>query len=313
MRNRDGVPPAVEGSLQRLFDSSPTFALKESDRVLILSDLHLGDGGSRDDFRSNGELLREVLARFYLPRGYTLVLNGDIEELQRFALPRIRGRWAELYELFGRFASGPGLHRIVGNHDEALWRFGKSLDGQPLRAGIRLGFGADTMFVFHGHQATIFFERFNDLSGFFLRHVAHRLHIRSVAVRPESGRRLRTEHRVYAFSTARGIASVIGHTHRALFESVSRGTLAPAGRNGGSTAGQVPPSPCLFNSGCAVGSQGLTAIEIKDGHITLVRWFDARRGDLRRTSGHLGVGPFCRSVLKRNGLDRVFSRIRMPA
>ena len=57
-----------------------------------MSDLHLGDGGPRDDFRPNAELVHDVLRDYYLEAGYSLVLNGDIEELQRFSYAKIRKR-----------------------------------------------------------------------------------------------------------------------------------------------------------------------------------------------------------------------------
>ena len=392
MRSATALSPAIEGTLQGLYDTSPSFPLASSSRLLVLSDLHLGDGSSRDDFLPNGVLLREILGSYYLPRGSGLVLNGDVEELQRFSLARIRSQWGSLYEQFEGFSTGAGLHRIVGNHDEALWRHTAGPDGAVLRAGIRLSFGAETLFVFHGHQATIFFERFNELSGFFLRHFANRLHIRNAPAHYESTRRYRTEHRVYAFSSSRRIVSVIGHTHRPLFESLSRADslrsrieqlcreypAVPArvrreieemvegykkelelvsereGQDGGSLYGDALPIPCLFNSGCAVGNRGLTAIEIEDGHIALVHWFDSRLGDRRRpadvrrdgarrpgrdplvlpgeldrrrdarrersrnppraeSTHRFGDTPFYRSVLKRDRLDYVFSRIRLLA
>jgi UDP-2,3-diacylglucosamine pyrophosphatase LpxH len=367
MRQGSGISPVIEGTLQRLFDSSPAHPLSPSDRLVILSDLHLGDGSARDDFLPNGELLGEILRSYYLPGGHALVLNGDIEELQRFPLQSIRARWEHLYALFRRFGDRSGVHRIVGNHDEALWHSDPRLRDQPLQAGLRLSFGVDTLFVFHGHQATIFFERFNDLSGFFLRHFANLLHIRNVPAHYESTKRYRTEHRVYAFSNTRKIVSVIGHTHRPLFESLSRvdtlrfrieqlcrdyPAVSPrarleieemvrtykkdlallserSSREGlhSSLYDEHLPVPCLFNSGCTIGKRGLTAIEIEDGQIALVHWFDERRdgrprgprgrerhgGDHRGRERPPGVSRRCRSVMKRDRLDYVFSRIRLLA
>jgi len=45
----------------------------------------------------------DVLEQHYLAQGYTLILNGDIEELLRFSLGEIGARWPDLYALFGRF------------------------------------------------------------------------------------------------------------------------------------------------------------------------------------------------------------------
>jgi hypothetical protein len=87
---------------------------------------------------------------------------------------------------------------------------------------VRFTFEGNTIFLFHGHQATIFFERFNAVSGFFLRHVANTFRIRNLPVMYESRKKYLTEHRVYAFSSSRKVVSIIGHTHRPLFESLSK-------------------------------------------------------------------------------------------
>jgi predicted phosphodiesterase len=371
MRALEAVAAGIEATLQELFDSSPRKELAGADRIVVLSDLHLGDGGSRDDFLPNGNLLQEVLRRYYLPGGWSLILNGDIEELQRFPLESILRQWAPLYGLFRSFEEQAAVHRIVGNHDEALWHCGERIGARTLLSSLRLSWGSDTLFVFHGHQATIFFERFNEVSGFFLRHVAHRLHIRNIPVHYESTKRYRTEHRVYGFSSARKIVSVIGHTHRPLFESLSKidtlrfrieqlcrdyPTVSPRARRAietvvdgyraelkhlwerdrrdGLRSGlyDEPLSvPCLFNSGCAIGKRGLTAIEIADGQIALVHWFDRRRSDRylagapggrRGAAGatadgdgarHLEGTEYFRTVLKKDRLDYIFARIRLLA
>jgi predicted phosphodiesterase len=374
----DGAASAIEATLQSLYDSSPTLTLSSSDKLVVLSDLHLGDGSARDDFLSNGELLEQALRRYYLSNDFSLVLNGDIEELQRFPFDAIQQRWKGLYDLFHRFAERTALYRIVGNHDEALWRCAAGVLDQPLLASLRLSFGADTIFILHGHQATIFFERFNDLSGFFLRHFANRLHIRNIPAHYESTKRYRTEHRVYAFSSARKIVSIIGHTHRPLFESLSKidtikfrieqlcrdyPAVSPGARPAiekvvqgykgelehlwekdrrdgmrSSLYNDQLSVPCLFNSGCAIGKRGVTAIEIADGQISLVHWFDRRRSDryladpVKRRSANRralkGAGGFpldgagarrledteyYRTVLKTDRLEYVFSRIRLLA
>jgi len=378
----DGATLTIEATLQSLYDSSTILPLSASDKLVVLSDLHLGDGSSRDDFLSNGDLLEQVLRRYYLSNDYALVLNGDIEELQRFPLEVILRRWERLYVLFRQFSDQRALYRIVGNHDEALWHGGAGILDQPFYASLRLSFGADTIFIFHGHQATIFFERFNDVSGFFLRHFANRLHIRNIPIHYESNKRYRTEHRVYGFSSARKIVSIIGHTHRPLFESLSKidtlrfrieqlcrdyPSVSPRARQDiekvvqgyklqlehlwekdrrdGMQSGLYNEQlsvPCLFNSGCAIGKRGLTAIEIADAQISLVHWFDRRRSQKHLSDGNGVPAPgkslkappsrragdfpmdgsrpkrlddtdYYRTVLKTDRLEYVFSRIRLLA
>jgi UDP-2,3-diacylglucosamine pyrophosphatase LpxH len=313
----------VEGTLQHVHDSSPTVVLGPKDRIIIMSDLHLGDGGRRDDFRHNAGLVEAVLRDRYLAEGWTLVLNGDIEELQRFSYASIRAKWKPVLSLFEEFGRRTSLYKIVGNHDQALHAHAPRTVPRPLLDGVRLTFDANELFLFHGHQATIFFERFNGVSGFFLKYVVNALRIPNSPVMYESRRKYLTEHRVYTFSASRKIVSIIGHTHRPLFESLSKidtlrfrieqlcrdyPTVSPRARAAietavalyrrdltrlwekdreeglrGSLYNEQIWIPCLFNSGCGIGKRGVTAIEIAGGEIALVHWFDRTRGETHLT------------------------------
>ena len=349
---------SIEATLQKLYDQAPRVPLGSTDRIVILSDLHLGDGGPRDDFRQNADLVQDVLRGYYLAGGYSLVLNGDIEELQRFSYTKIRARWEHLLLLFEEFRRRTILYRILGNHDQGLRGVVEKGAADALLDGVRLTMNGDTIFLFHGHQATIFFERFNDVSGFFLRHVANTLRIPNVPVMYESRKKYLTEHRVYAFSSSRKVVSIIGHTHRPLFESLSKIdtlrfrieqlcrdylSVSPRARAAIETAitayrGELSrvwekdrqnglrsslyneqiSIPCLFNSGCAVGKRGVTALEIAGGEIALVHWFDRARGERHmeengRPAERLGSTDYYRSVLKQDKLQYVFTRIRLLA
>jgi hypothetical protein len=174
----------------------------------------------------------------------------------------------------------------------------------------------------------------------------------------ESRKKYRTEHRVYAFSSSRKIVSIIGHTHRPLFESLSKidtiryrieqlcrdySAVSPRARavieavianyrrelarlwdrdrEDGLRSSLYNAQiciPCLFNSGCAIGKRGVTAIEIADGAISLVHWFDRARGEPRldgeeRAAQRLDSTDYYRTVLKQDKLEYIFSRIRLLA
>jgi len=348
----------VEATLQGLYDAAPRVALSPRDRLVVMSDLHMGDGGTQDDFRHNADLVQGALRDYYLAGGYTLVLNGDIEELQRFNLADVRARWTGIISLFHEFERRTALYKIVGNHDEGLWIVPDGVAGFPLRQALCFTFKDDTLFLFHGHQATIFFERFNDLSGFVLRYVANTLRIPNTPVAYESRKRYITEHRTYAFAARTKVLSLIGHTHRPLFESMSKidslrfsieqlcreyteaGIRARARieqsiagckaelallwdkdrRNGmrSSLYNDELTIPCMFNSGCCIGKRGITAIEVANGVISLVYWFDRGRSERHmlddgRPAQRLGRTSFYRSVIKQDRLDYVFTRIKLLA
>jgi UDP-2,3-diacylglucosamine pyrophosphatase LpxH len=308
--------PAYE-SLFRVLQEAPVVALGESERLVVSSDLHLGNGGRRDDFRTNAGLYAAVLRDYYLPGGFTLVLNGDIEELLRFQLQTVRRAYAGLFELFGAFARCGRLYKIFGNHDLELSLRQDPFPADRLLEGLRMGFGNDTLLIFHGHQASLFEERCHALSRIALRYAATPLGIKNYTASANSRRRYRVERRVYAFSKNEKILSIIGHTHRPLFASLSKvDTLkflierlcreypaaAPpqkarlaeeilrskaelerlyrkkaVGDRTGTLYDRQLHVPSLFNAGCAIGRRGFTTIEIREGGIALAHWFDRRR------------------------------------
>jgi predicted phosphodiesterase len=338
-----------EGILAQM-RSAPELAIGAGSRILVLSDIHMGDGSSNDDLRRNGDLVAAVLERHYLARGSTLVLNGDIEDVQKFRLHKIRSAWRGLFTLFDRFAREGRLFKIYGNHDDDLLE--ASRYPYPLYPGLRLLWGTRNLYAFHGHQASGFLAKHNDLSGAVVRYVFHTLGIRNRSPSEDSNRRYHVERRIYDFARAAGVVSLIGHTHRPLFESLSkydrlryeierlceeychaedirraaiaetvqlykaefRGMGRKQRRRGRSLYGRDLLLPCLFNSGCAVGKKGVTAIEIEGERISLVYWFEEGREKryLEREAGPaiaLEGTPYRRALIGDEGLDNVFTRM----
>lgn len=338
-------------NLDRLYAITPENALRRGDRLVIFSDLHMGNGGRTDDFARNAELFSQVLQTYYLAGGHSLVLNGDIEELQRFRLMDIMRRWAPIYQLFEQFRTRDRLHRLVGNHDMELLT--RSDHGFAVGHALRYRYNGNPLFVFHGHQTLRWFVNYNGLVGFTLRYLANPLRIHSPSVAHDSRKRFRTEAQVYSFAAANRVLTMIGHTHRPLFQSMSkvdnlrfeierlcrkypkasekkqksietvvaayRSELARvrADRRHSDDASLYDANlliPCVFNSGTVIGKRGMTCLEIEDGEIALVHWFDDRRSTrhLRRGAGTAIPGTtYHRVEIKRESLDYIFARINL--
>jgi hypothetical protein len=64
----------------------------DGQKYVMMSDIHLGDGGQADDLQNNERVLLDALS-YYSGDGYTLVLLGDIEELWQFGLEAIVRRY----------------------------------------------------------------------------------------------------------------------------------------------------------------------------------------------------------------------------
>jgi UDP-2,3-diacylglucosamine pyrophosphatase LpxH len=284
-------------------------------RVLILSDLHMG-AGRRDDLAENGNLLISLLENYYYTQGWYLVLNGDIEELQRHSLEHIEERWGKLIRIFDLFAAENRLYKLIGNHDEELLL--KKSYRYPLFNVIWIDTNYIPVYVYHGHQASKIYHKYNKLIGAGIRYVLKPFGIKNISSGRSPYRRYRVEKAAYDFSLNNNCISVIGHTHRPLFESLGRFDYikfeierlcrdypASSGEDRQriemevfalkrelvklkrkerrdvlrqSLYGDDLPVPCLFNSGCAISKKGLNAIELSGEDIALVYWFAEGQG-----------------------------------
>jgi len=309
----------LQNRLERLLRAAPELVLGADHRLVIFSDLHLGNGGGNDDFKKNAGLFLAALRRHYLEKEFTLVLNGDIEELARFSQASIAERWTEVYDLWREFAARGALFKLAGNHDLGLLRRRPQDLPFPVGEALKLRLGEHTLFVLHGHQTSRLNWAFQTLGILFLRWLFNPLGFGNYTVADSSRRRFQVEKRMYGFARRKKIMALIGHTHRPLFESLPRlDTLkigienlcrryphAPAGeklelrsqlaslkeefvklqhqdsalRRAENLYHEGPLTPCLFNSGCGIGRHGVTGIEIVRGRVALVYWFDRRRSE----------------------------------
>lgn len=275
-----------------------------------MSDLHLGDGGSKDDLHHNKYLIESIL-QYYLENDYTLILNGDIEDLNKFSYTDIRRAWKKLFGIFHEFHQKNRLIKIVGNHDLALYN--ENNYQFPLHQGFVLNLAGKKLFLLHGHQSSNFFLKYKSLSAFLVKYLVKSLSIKNRGTSGDSKRRYSTEKYFYKAARRMGILTIIGHTHRPLFESLSKydsirwklehlldkyprlekteqekmkKTIVyyrqelerivkkkrhkHLSRNLYSTNHLLVP--CLFNSGCATGKHGITALEIDADTISLMHW-----------------------------------------
>jgi predicted phosphodiesterase len=302
--------PSFIATLREFIGSAPELELGRDAKVLIVSDLHVGDGTDSDDFGVNEALFLDALDSLYIRDGWTVVLNGDIEELQKFKYHKIVSAHAGLYERLSRLSCDRRLYKILGNHDLGLLKRDDS--PFPLHHALLLRHGEERVVCFHGHQASKFFSRHEYISEFVVRFIAHPLKVKNVD-RPIKSL-IKNERRIYKAAKALGVACVTGHTHRPLFESLDKKDwlrfslerllgIHPASsgeerellereillhvrelkrlakrrkkrgfpiRSFYETDGI--PVPCLFNSGCATARGGFTAIEIESENISLVEW-----------------------------------------
>jgi predicted phosphodiesterase len=271
-----------------------------------------------------------------------LVLNGDIEELQRHSLSDIRENWSRLYRLFDRFAAEKRLFKIIGNHDEGLL-FERDYP-YPLYDAVRIETGLIPIYVYHGHQSSRIYRDFNAILRAGVRYILNPIGIRNFSSARNPYRRFGVEKAAYKFSMKNSCISIIGHTHRALFASLGRfdyimfeierfcrdyptatgtdreriaaevktlrqelGKLKRSERRDvlrASLYGDELPVPCLFNSGSAIGRKGINAIELDSENIALVYWFTEGEGKKFISRGSYEVEEIPGTPCRRGVLNR---------
>lgn len=300
--------------LDKLLKEGLQVDLEKHPRWVIFSDLHMGDGGSTDDFKRNAPLFKEVLEKYYLKNDAALILNGDVEELQRFNVNKIYQTWEHVYDVFDRFDKKGNLYKTIGNHDLELPLLKNLPFSYQHYDSINMKYRDQDIFIYHGHQASKKYQQHNDLIGFGLKYFANPLGIKSYSVSHSSKKQYKIEKRAYEYSAFRKVISIIGHTHRPLFESLHkvdrlkfkieqlcREFVQADEQEGEAIRTEIKQYrkelkkfyklhkdhdlqnyvyntifniPCVFNSGCVVGKRGMTCLEIEGEKIRLVHWFD---------------------------------------
>ena len=289
--------------------------IKKGGKVLIISDFHMGSG-RQDDLHANGDILKKALEDYYFKNGWTLVLNGDIEELAKYSYKEIRREWSDLYRVFDLFAAEGRLYKTLGNHDETLLL--EKDYPYPLNSVLRIITEQIPIYVYHGHQASRLYTDYNGFISLSLKYLLKPFGIRNISSARSPRRHFHVERYAYNFSLENNCISIIGHTHRSLFESLGRfdyikfeierlcrdypasigedrkkieGEVSHLRQELGklkrnekrdvlrqSLYGDILPVPCLFNCGSAIGKKGMNAIELDNESISLIYWFIQGKG-----------------------------------
>lgn len=344
--------------LEKIYRESPTLNLNEEEKIVIFSDIHIGNGGRNDDFLQNSDIFSTILSENYLKKNYTLILNGDVEELYKFSFRSVLNRWKNIYDIFENFRINGKLYKIVGNHDHKNYFSRFHFVNKQLFRAIKLNYNGNLIFIFHGHQSAGIFEQYSTFIGYLLKYLAAPLGMKNGTIPIDSEKKFKTEIRSYEFAKEKKIISILGHTHRPLFESLSKKddltikierlirkypkanyqdkrkieklikkykleleNISEKDNRFFLRSGLYDEKilvPCLFNSGSVIGKRGSTAIEIKNGKISLVYWFDVKRS--QRYLDYKGVKikqlrgtDYFKATLKEQSLDYVFTRINLLA
>jgi hypothetical protein len=242
MAHERKIRAGLDGALAR----APVRTLDLDDaRWIVFSDHHKGKRDGADDFQAAEKAYHAALG-YYLEAGYTLAVLGDVEELWECRPRDVLRAYPRTFALERAFLDAGRYLRFWGNHDDewaspsAVRRhlapvYGPGLEvWEALRCevqhrGRRLG----TLFLVHGHQGTLWSDRWRPVSRVVVRHVWRPIQrwTRIPTTTPARDPVLRERHDVamYRWAAARtGLVLVAGHTHRPVFVPEPRAAAVEA-------------------------------------------------------------------------------------
>lgn len=144
--------------------------LTKFDKYILFSDLHRGvdPNSPADDFSPPNRITYFSALKYYLEEGYTLVLLGDIEELEEDQnIKKVMDANHDCIQNELNFHKQNRLIKIFGNHDDK-WSKQENvfkelhpyMPGLKVYEGLLLEYGNQSqIFAVHGHQGTLISDR----------------------------------------------------------------------------------------------------------------------------------------------------------
>ncbi len=243
--------------IDRAFTHAVRLPLGGRSRYVIISDCHRGEGTSNDNFLKNQHLYFAAL-EYYYKRGFFYLELGDGEELwENRSGKRIVDCHEDVYEIFERFGRNCRILRLYGNHNMEM----KDELAEALILENREG-GRD-IYMLHGHQADFFNSVCWKLSRFLVRYLWKPLEHFGVNDPTSAARNYKKlekyEKCLEEWTREKDVYLAAGHSHR---------PRLPEGEGR------------YLNAGSCVHPRSVTAIEIENMQMTLVKWMMTTRPDM---------------------------------
>src|SRR5690606_23629585 len=158
--------------LTQIFNESKLIDIDDTSRIIIMSDLHRGDGNWSDSFARNQNVFFAALS-YYYQKNYTYIELGDGDELWELRdFKEIIREHSDVFWLIKKFYEDNRFYMMFGNHDivkkdkkfveENLYYYYSERDHEnfPLFKDIEVHEGLvlnyrdynSKIFLVHGHQ-----------------------------------------------------------------------------------------------------------------------------------------------------------------
>lgn len=262
--------------ISKVFEEAYEIPMDNKSKFVLMSDCHRGTGDWSDTFLNNQNIYFSAL-KHYCDNGYTYIELGDGDELwENKRMSDILDTHSNVFWILKEFYCSGRFHMIYGNHDmikkeqkfikkclcKCLNREGVRYE--PLfkdfcvHEGIILKYNNSEkkIFLLHGHQGDLLNDSLWKLSRFLVRYLWKPLENFGVKDPTRAAKsykeKNKVDKRLSEWAVRENVIVIAGHTHRPMFPDV----------------GEVP----YFNDGSCVHPRCITAIEILDGYILLVKW-----------------------------------------
>ena len=287
--------------LSQIYESAKRIPIGDSDRIILMSDCHRGDGSNADDFFKNENLYLTALNHYY-NRGYTYIEIGDGDELwENKRSSEIIDEHLDVFLVLRKFYLDNRLYFIYGNHD-MVKRNLKYLSANfysfydkrrkreiPLfenitvHEGLVLEYREDgnppinkNILLVHGHQVDDLNSSVWKFSRFLVRYLWKPLELFGINDPTSAAQNQEKKEKIGKRLTEWVIRNdhmlVAGHNHRPMFPELGE--------------------PLYFNDGSCVHPLFITGIEIDQGKISLIKWsVKPRKNGLLYVGRDIIAGP----------------------
>lgn len=262
--------------LEQVYREAERIGIDKSSKIVCMSDCHRGVGNLGDNFLPNQHLFIAAL-QYYYDRCFWYFELGDGDELwENKSLSKIAEVHSDVFEILQKFHHSGRLRMLYGNHD-CVKKKGDFM-GVHAEEGIVLTnrVSGHEIFLVHGHQDDLWNDTLWPVTCLLVRFLWRPLEMLGIADPTSAAYNYKkckkTERRLDAFSEKKQVLLIAGHTHRSVLPKPGEGFY--------------------LNDGSCVHPKGITAMELENGAITLVKWrMTVRRDNVLAVTREVLEGP----------------------
>lgn len=262
--------------LEKVYDNAERIPIDRNTRIVCMSDCHRGVGNHGDNFLPNQNLFFAAL-EYYYSRCFSYIELGDGDELwENRSMDRIISMHSDAFWIMSQFYKRGRLKMLYGNHD-CMKKDKSFLENhcdsyycecsdcrEELFPGLYAGEGVllvdsstgHEILLMHGHQGDLMNDALWPLTRFLVRYIWRPLELIGFYDPTSAARNYRKRKKVEryldGFAEKKRILLIAGHTHRPVLPK--------------------PGDSFYLNDGSCVHPRCITAMEIENGSLTLVKW-----------------------------------------